>query len=92
MFYSQVKEEEEGFIGDTTATNLKDRRKWYNAWQAMIFKKISCIYVNFLKTQEILWARWAHLWQSEGHGIQSLNFQIEKKWTSVVQPKFEKGS
>ena len=32
MFYSQVKEEEEGFIGDTTATNLKDRRKWFKAW------------------------------------------------------------
>ena len=27
MFYSQVKEEEEGFIGDVTATNLMDRRK-----------------------------------------------------------------
>ena len=26
MFYSQVKEEE-GFIGDVTATNLMDRRK-----------------------------------------------------------------
>ena len=47
MFYSQVKEKEEGFIGDVTATNL------FNGPAEMISRLVGH---NFTKIQVTPWA------------------------------------